>query len=118
MKNYTLLVFAIITPKDLSFRYFVSDKDWYEELHMEIDYNMYGRSEMEATIVDRELKEISFDEIKDYAFVETMDIAVYDGFDVYNDADLPHYKIDYDEDGYDVLYYGHMDDDFEDCEVF
>jgi hypothetical protein len=86
---------------------------------MEIEYNMYSRDEMEETIIDRGLKEIAFDEIKDYVFADTMEIAVYDGFDVDNNSDTPVYQIDYDEDDYDTLFFGHMDDyDFEDCEAF
>lgn len=117
--GYTLLTFSIITKRDMSFRYFVSDKDWYEELHMEIEYNMYDRCEMEKTIVDRGLKEIAFNEIKDYSFDNTMDIAVYDGFDVYNESDVPHYALDYDAGDFDTLFFGHMDDwDFENREAF
>lgn len=107
--NYTLLIFSIINPKNLSFRYFISDKDWYEELHMEIEYNMYSKSEMEETILDRDLKEISFEEIKNYTFTDTMNIAVYDGFTIYNEDNLLHYTVDYDEDDYDTLLYGRME---------
>lgn len=107
--NYTLLIFSIINPKNLSFRYFISDKDWYEELHMQIEYNMYSKEEMEETIIDRELKEISFEEIKDYSFVETMNIAVYDGFDIYNEDNLLHYTVDEDDDDYNTLLYGRME---------
>lgn len=107
--NYTLLIFSIINPKNLSFRYFISDKDWYKELHMEIEYNMYSKTEMEDTIIDRELKEISFEEIKDYTFTNTMNIAVYDGFTIYNEDNLMHYTLDEDDDDYDTLLYGRME---------
>lgn len=104
--KYTLLIFSIVNPKNLSFRYFVSDKDWYEELHMKIEYNMYGKAQMEDAIVNRDLKEISFEEIKDYEFSNTMNIAVYDGFDAYNSSNVMHYTVDEDAEEYETLLFG------------
>jgi hypothetical protein len=85
---------------------------------MKIEYNMYSKSEMEDTIAERGLKEISFEEIKNYTFTDTMNIAVYDDFDVHNKSNMPHYMVDYDEDDYDTLFFGHMYADLEDCERF
>ncbi len=117
--NYKLLTFSIITKRDMRLRYFVSDKDWYEELHSQIEYNMYDRREMEEAIADLGLEEIAFDEIQNYTFADTMEIAVYDGFDVYNTSDIPHYRIEFDSNGCEALFYGHMRDrNFKDDEAF
>lgn len=107
--NYTLLIFSIINPKKMSFRYFVSDKDWYHELHTKISYNMHSIAEMETTILMFGLKEISFNEIKDYTYVRTMDIAVYDEFHTYNEYNTFHYILDHEEEDYDNIFYGKED---------
>jgi hypothetical protein len=105
--DYTLLIFSIISTKGMSFRYFISDKDWYNELHLEIDYNINSKVEMEKTITNLELTEISFEEIKDYAFTNYMDVAVYENdFLSKDESNTMHYMIDDESDG-DRLFYGY-----------